>query len=336
MKPGKGFKYALVLSGGGARSLVHAGVLCALEEAGYPPPSLVAGTSMGAIIGGLYASGMDPAAIRRYILEELELPGFMESPAFKLDGPIGKLFQTGHIIGGAATRPGIDSGGKVLALMEKLTGGKNIEDCPIPFLCNAVDISAGREVIFRSGPLAKAIRASMSFPFVFEPLVDGDLCLVDGGVADNLPVKSAREAGQELGIRQTLAVDTRRWRNLPADTFKNGVSVVLRCFEAMIHVSETEGESEDAADLLLHVSDKTSAFDFSRKRELIKLGEAAVRESTAELERFFHGGGISRVLGALTRRRGVSCGIRLEGYYPARPAGRTPPENTPDNSGEEL
>ncbi|MCL1813037.1 MAG: patatin-like phospholipase family protein [Treponema sp.] len=312
MKIKEKLKYALVLSGGGARGLVHVGFLCALEDEGYPLPSLIAGTSMGAIIGGLYASGMSGPELKRYVLEELDISNFMESSVFKMDGPIGKLFQTGQIIGHAATRPGVDSGDKVLRIMERLTKHKKIENCEIPFLCNAVDLCAGEEVIIRSGSLARAIRASMSFPFVFEPLIEGSKCLVDGGVADNLPVKSAREAARELGIRRILAVDTRRWQNIPAGYMKNGLSVVMRCFDAMIHVSETAGESELArANLLIHASDKTSAFDFSRKRELMELGEAAAVQSKTELDAFFGKG----IKGAVARRRKVSCGIEMEGYY---------------------
>jgi NTE family protein len=316
MKINENLKYALVLSGGGARGLVHIGVLRALEEAGYPLPSLIAGTPMGAIVGGLYAAGMRAADLRRYVLDELDIPGFMESPVFKLDGPIGKLFQTGKIIGHAATRSGIDSGERVLEIMEELTKRKKIEECDIPFLCNAVDLCVGREVIFRSGSLARAIRASMSFPFVFEPLVEGGQCLVDGGVADNLPVKSAREAARELGIKRILAVDARRWRVIPADSLKNGLSVVMRCFEAMIHVSETEDKNEDegktfGANLLLHASDKTSAFDFYRKNELMDLGEAAATRSKAELDVFFGSG----VRGALARRQKTSCGIVMDTYF---------------------
>jgi NTE family protein len=314
MRIHKELKYALVLSGGGARGLVHAGVLYAMEEAGYPPPSLIAGTSMGAIMGGLYASGMRGAAIRRYVLETLDMGAFMESPAFKLDGPIGKILQTGQIIGNVTTRPGIDSGARVLELLEHLTGGKKIEECEIPFLCNAVDLSAGREIIFRSGSLARAVRASMSFPFFFEPLVEGKLCLVDGGVVDNMPVKSAREAGRELGIRSILAVDTRRWNPIPPGALKNGLSVVLRCFEAMVHVSETDNVPDLPAsipNLVLHASDKTAAFDFSRKRQLIQLGEAAVHQSRTELEAFF-GAGLGA---ALARRRRRSCGIETDTYF---------------------
>jgi NTE family protein len=310
----KHLKYALVLSGGGARGLAHIGILCAMEKAGYPPPSLISGTSMGAIVGGLYAMGMKGPDLKRYVLDELDIPGFMESSVFKMEGPIGRIFQTGKIIGQAATKPGIDSGDKVLRLLDKLTNNKEIVDCGIPFLCNAVDISAGREVIFRSGSLAKAIRASMSFPFIFEPFIEGGQCLVDGGVADNMPIKLTREAARKLKIRQLLAVDVCRWHNIPPDSLKNGLSVILRCFDAMVHVSETDGDSQiGEANLVIHASDKTSAFDFSRKRELMELGEMTVTQSKNEIDAFFGTG----IKGAIARRKKVSCGVMMESFYNA-------------------
>ena len=267
---------------------------------------------MGAIIGGLYASGMNGQEQKRYVLEELDISDFMESPVFKMDGPIGKLFQTGQIISHAATRPGVDSGNRVLQILEKLTKNKKIEDCAIPFMCNAVDICAGQEVIFRSGSLARAIRASMSFPFIFEPLIEGSQFLVDGGVTNNMPIKSAREAARAMGIRHILAVDTRRWQNIPPEKLKNGLSVVMRCFDAMIHVSEAEEESsEDPPNLLINVSDKTSAFDFSRKKELMELGEVAAIQSKSELDAFFRKG----IKGVIARRKKKSCGITINDYY---------------------
>jgi NTE family protein len=332
MKINRKLKYALVLSGGGARSLVHAGILGALERAGFPPPSLVAGTSMGAIIGGLYASGMKPGELIRFILEELDFPLFMESSAFKISGPIGKIFQAGQVLGSVASKPGIDSGSKVLALLEKLSGGKKIEDCPIPFLCNAVDISSGEEVVFRTGSLARAVRASMSFPLVFEPFVTqgetedaGELCLVDGGVADNMPVRAAREAGASLGIRRVLAVDTRKWRRISPAHFKNGVNVILRCFDIAVRRAEwyTLGQNKHSRpDLTLYAADKSGVFDFSRKQELIALGEEAVKASGAELAAFFSGGPFS----ALARRQKRNCGIQLDNYY-KNPAGTSPPNS---------
>jgi NTE family protein len=314
MRINKNLKYAIVLSGGGARGIVHAGVFHALEEAGYPPPSLIAGTSMGAVIGGLYASGMGGAALKRCVLETMDVGNFMESPVFRIDGPIGRIFQTGRIIGSITTGPGIDSGAKIMDLLEELTGAKDIEECQIPFLCNAVDLGAGRELIFRSGSLARAIRASMSFPFFFKPLVDEKHCLVDGGITNNMPVRFTREAGKKLGIKRILAIDTRRWNTLPPHSLRNGTSVILRCFEVMVHVSETacgQGNSADIPDLVVHASDRTSPFDFSRRRQLLNLGEAAIHQSRAELDAFFGGGPGA----ALARRRNRSCGIETNTYF---------------------
>ncbi|MDR2211206.1 MAG: patatin-like phospholipase family protein [Spirochaetaceae bacterium] len=313
MSINKKLKYAIVLSGGGARGLVHAGVFCALEEAGYPPPSLIAGTSMGAVIGGLYASGMGGAALKRYVRESLDIGSFMESPVFRMDGPLGRFFQTGQIIGNIATRPGIDSGSKVMELLEELTEGKNIEECQIPFLCNAVDLNAGQEVVFRSGSLARAIRSSMSFPFFFEPLVDGRYCLVDGGVVENMPVGLAREAGKKLGIRRILAIDTRRWDTIPSNSLKNGGEVVLRCFDVMVHIAEECRRKGPAGggQLVVHAADGTSPFDFSRKQQLLDLGEAAIHQSRTELGAFFGAGPMP----AMARRRLRECGIDTNTYF---------------------
>jgi NTE family protein len=317
VKINKNLKYALVLSGGGARGLVHAGVLCALEAAGYPLPSLVAGTSMGAIIGGLFASGMSSAAIKTFVIDELEFTDFLESPGFKLSGTLGKLLVTGQFIGAFATRPGADSGKKALALLERLAKCGRIEECPIPFICNAVDLVSGREVILSSGPLAPAIRASMSFPVFFEPCAGDGMCLVDGGIIDNMPVAAARDAGRALGISRVLAVDTHNeWREVPAANYRNGAAVVLRCFDVLLHTAD---QSKARAELTLFAADRSSVIEFERKKELIALGEAAVARAAPELNAFFGSGPAAY----FARRRRRTCGIRMEGKY-------TEPENPAD------
>jgi NTE family protein len=258
---------------------------------------------------------MKTGELKRFILEELDLASFMESSAFKLSGALGKIFQAGKVLGNITAKPGIDTGARVLALLEQFSGGKNIEDCAIPFLCNAVDICSGEELVFRSGSLAKAVRASMSFPLVFEPLADGGRCLVDGGVADNMPVKAAREAGAVLGIRKVLAVNTQKWRLVPPEYFKSGINVMLRSFDVLVRILENNrlaGKGRAArADLTLYAMDKSSVFDFSRKREILALGEEAVRISRAELDGFFGGG----IRSFLARRGYKDCGIRLDTYY---------------------
>ena len=202
MKIKKNLKWALVLAGGGSRGIAHVGVLNALQEMGFPEPSLVAGTSMGAIVGGLYACGMSPGAMKQFFISEFDIARYLDSFAFKISGILGKVFQTGQILGNAITRTGIDSGHLVLNLLEKLSGGKTFAETRIPFRCNAVDLVSGKEVVFSSGSVARAIRASMAFPGVFEPLMEGGRCLVDGGLVDNMPVRIAREEG----FRRLLAL----------------------------------------------------------------------------------------------------------------------------------
>ncbi|MDR0630206.1 MAG: patatin-like phospholipase family protein [Treponema sp.] len=167
-KNGK-LKWALVLSGGGAKGLAHVGILKALADRGFPEPSLVVGTSMGAIVGGLYACGISPAELIRFMLEKFDITTYLDSFVFKLNGPVGKVFQTGQMLGNFATRRGVDSGQGLLKLFEELTQGKTFAETKIPFRCNAVDLVSGKELVFSSGSVARAIRASMSFPAFFNP-----------------------------------------------------------------------------------------------------------------------------------------------------------------------
>jgi NTE family protein len=300
MRIQKKLKWALVLAGGGARGLVHVGVINALNEMGFPAPSLIVGTSMGAIIGGLYACGMGPGELKRFVLEEFDITDYLDSVVFKLSGPVGKIVQTGQILGSLAGKPGIDSGERILNLLERLTKGRAIEDLPIPFRCNAVDIAEGRELVFSSGSLARAIRASMSFPAFFAPLGEGGRCLVDGGLSDNMPVGVAKQAG----FNRVLAVSTGHFRALPADSFRTGPKVIFRSFDVILKMAGEKARPK--AGLTLYASDKTSVLDFSRKKELIALGERAVRESEQALGAFFRGG----PWGWFARKQFRECGIR--------------------------
>jgi NTE family protein len=306
MRIKKDLKWDLVLAGGGSRGIAHAGVLNALLEMGAPAPSLVVGTSMGAVIGGLYASGMSPGALSQFIINEFDITEYLDSFAFKLSGTMGKLIQTGQILGNVATRPGIDSGQRLLRLLEDLSRGKTFADALIPFRCNAVDLSSGREVVFQSGSIARAIRASMSFPGFFEPLWDRDRCLVDGGLIDNMPVRIARDEGFE----RILAVDVGLFRPASPVDLKTFSKIVYRSIEVMLDIAEKNRRSK--ATLTLRAANGAIPFDFSRKRDLIELGERAVRESQKALLPFFSGGPAAYA----ARKRRHECGICTEGEYP--------------------
>jgi NTE family protein len=293
-------KWALVLSGGGAKGLAHVGVLKAFSELGFPPPSLVVGTSMGAIVGGLYACGMDPRELYRFVLEDFDITEYLDSFVFKLTGPVGRVLQAGQLLSSLASRPGIDPGEQILALLEELSGHKSFAETAIPFRCNAVDLYSGRELVFRSGSVARAIRASMSFPVFFEPLFDRGLCLVDGGLVDNMPVHIARAEG----FKRVLAVDVGAFKLKPATGLNNGAKIVYRSLEVALS-GKRGGNKEDKPDLVIHASDKNTPFAFFKKKELLALGERAVREHEKTVAAFFSSGGEA----FLIRRRNPSCGI---------------------------
>ncbi|MDR2435591.1 MAG: patatin-like phospholipase family protein, partial [Treponema sp.] len=281
----KNLKWALVLSGGGAKGLAHVGFLKGLSRLGYPEPSLVAGTSMGAVVGGVYTSGMPVEEIVRFTEDEFDITRYLDSFVFKFGGPVGKFLQTGQLLGNLMAKPGGDSGRALLALLRRLTRDRTFEEARIPFRCNAVDLTNGKEVIFESGNMAEAIRASMGFPVFFEPVLMGGMCLVDGGVADNLPVHIAGK----MGFKRILAVDVGEFKNKKIADLVSAPKILYRCLEIVLHRLHRQKQKHNA-DLVITASNKASFLSFDRKQELIDLGEQAVRDNEKALAAFFGGG----------------------------------------------
>lgn len=164
-KPGK--RVALVLSGGGARGIAHIGAIEELQARGYEITS-VAGTSMGAMVGGALAAGK---------LEELKQEA-LSMKRMRVLGLIDLSLGLDHVVGGK----------KVMRLLRRVVGDLRIEDLRIPFCCCATDLTTGEERVFRSGPLCSAIRASISIPGLFKPEEIGGHALVDGSVHNTLPL----------------------------------------------------------------------------------------------------------------------------------------------------
>ena len=201
----------LALSGGGARGGAHLGVLRALEELGIPV-DVIAGTSIGAIIGGLYASGMSVDEIEQ-VLETVDwdavflgtTPRKLRSFRRKRDDDLFLVDQKPGLNDGQFQLPlGIAQGQAIdLILTEQflpVAGIRDFDDLPIPFRAVATDITTGEAAVLGSGNLAVAIRASMSVPALIAPVdLDGQL-LVDGGVAMNLPIEVARQMGADVII----------------------------------------------------------------------------------------------------------------------------------------
>lgn len=201
----------LVLSGGGARGAAHVGVLKVLDELQIPV-DFIAGTSMGAIVGGLYASGMSadelmnfidttdwtkhladrPPRAKRSFRRKSDDIGFLVD--FDLGvGKSGLIFPGGFIQG-----QNIEIALKRLAL--PAISIDNFDSLPIPFRAVATDIVSGEAVVISSGDLATAMRASMSAPGVFKPVRRNGRVLVDGGIANNLPIQVVREMGADILI----------------------------------------------------------------------------------------------------------------------------------------
>lgn len=179
-------RIGLALGGGAARGWSHIGVLQALSEAGIRP-DVISGTSVGALVGAIYASGgMEAVLELAKDRDRYRLASFLEM---------------------GVPRSGLTEGRKVEEIFGRYLKHENIEDFPIPFCAVATDINTGAEVELTSGNAVDAIRASASVPGLFTPARIGDHVLVDGGLVDPVPVGPARH----LGADQVIAVDITRF-----------------------------------------------------------------------------------------------------------------------------
>jgi NTE family protein len=173
---------SLVLGSGGARGLAHIGVIQWLTEQGYEIRS-IAGTSMGALVGGIYATGkLDVYAEWVRALERMHVLRL-------LDPTMG--------------RAGIFKGERIISVLRELIGDCDIQALPIAFTAVATDLDSGQETWLRSGPLFDAIRASIATPMVFTPVRHGERTLIDGAVVNPVPVAPTLDDGTDL----TVAVD---------------------------------------------------------------------------------------------------------------------------------
>ncbi len=219
----------LALGGGGARGVAHAGFLLALEEEGIKP-DYISGCSMGAVIGGCYASGMTAQEIKTAVLQLKKRDIIDLSPI-----PI--------------TRMALLRSKKIRDLLVSYVKVKNLEDFPVPFRCVATDLLSGTLHTFENGDAALAIQASSTVPSVFRPVPLGEKLLVDGGVLCRVPVKTVKDMGADV----VVAVDVLKNCSQPIDKVHNIVSMLLRVFDIMdAHNTELSRELEGGmCDLLL-------------------------------------------------------------------------------------
>ncbi len=194
----------LVLGGGGARGAAHIGVLEVLEEMRVPVDCL-AGTSMGALVAGAFASGLSPKGMREALAQADWTDMFLDNPDYSelswRNKAISRRFLPGSETGvgadGVQYQTGMVAGQKIKLFFNRLVGADvgepAIERLPLPLSIIATDIGTGERVVFRDGSLTRAMRASMSVPGLLAPVDHDGRKLVDGGLVDNLPVAEARE-----------------------------------------------------------------------------------------------------------------------------------------------
>ncbi|KKM18782.1 hypothetical protein LCGC14_1662220, partial [marine sediment metagenome] len=203
-------KIGLVLGGGGARGAAHVGVLKVLEEYNVPIDYVV-GTSMGSIVGGLYAAGMSPQEMEAIFnlvpwndLFSDRPPEVLLPFRHKEDNQRLMAFELGVKDGKIVLPKGFIPGQKLGFLLQKLTLNvadiDNFDELPIPFRAVSADLATGEAVVHDHGSLNEAMRASMSIPGVFTPIeIDGRV-LVDGGIVNNVPIEIARQIGADVII----------------------------------------------------------------------------------------------------------------------------------------
>ena len=278
----------LVLSGGGARGIAHIGVIEEMESRGYAINS-IAGTSMGALVGGVYAAGK---------LKELK------EWLYTLDKQ--KIFS---LLDFNLGMQGFIKGDRVLNAMRAFVPDTEIESLRIKFTATAFDLANEKEVVFSTGNLYQAIRASISIPTIFTPVISGNSILVDGGVVNNIPVKNAvRTDNDEL-----IAVNVNANIKLNAPTLASEESIgqtfyakSLLKFKSRLAVSTSENQEmrfnyfnlitntilsttnqlaqmtllQYPPKILIEISrNSAGTFEFFKAQELVELGRAAAKKA---------------------------------------------------------
>ncbi|HEX3472142.1 MAG TPA: patatin-like phospholipase family protein, partial [Silvibacterium sp.] len=283
-------KLGLVLEGGGALGLAHIGVITWLEEH-HIPVSYVAGTSMGGLVGGVYATGRSPAEVKD-VVETIDWDEVLrgQTPFNNLtfrrkedarDIPASLQFGLRK---GLQLPSGFNSGQQVSMILDNValpySEIHSFNDLPIPFACVATDLVSGKAYVFHDGSLSLALRATMSLPGLFTPVRSDDHLFVDGGLLDNLPIGAAKDMGADvvLGVHLETAP-------LSPEATLSSFGVLGRSISVMIAANQLR--SMEQADLLLTVPlHDFSTMDYNKDEAIIKAGYDAAEAKASVLSAF--------------------------------------------------
>jgi NTE family protein len=269
-------KIGLVLQGGGALGLAHVGVITWLEEH-HIPVDYVAGTSMGGLVGGVYATGHN-AVEMRHIVQGIPWDEVL-SPRTPFQDLSFRRKEDAHdypnslefgIRKGIQFPAGLNSGQQVTLILDRIAAPyseiKSFDDLPTPFACVASDLVSGKQKVFRSGSLGLALRSTMSLPGIFTPVRTKDAIYADGGLLNNIPVDVAKDMGADL----TLAIHLAEAPTLPTGSLSS-FAVLGDSLSVMINANELK--TMESADILVSVPvEKWGALSFDDADAIIKAG----------------------------------------------------------------
>lgn len=279
-------KVGLALGGGGARGLAHIGVLKVLEKENIPI-DLITGTSMGAIVGGVYALKKDISAIEKITEKYSKISEFNIDLSFgekeKKDEPfflkkMSDFLKKGYILNLKLRKKYINDGEGLRKVVKELVNNKTFEDTQIPFAVVAADLVSGEKVIIKKGKLFDALLASASIPGMFPPVIFDKKILVDGGIVDVVPIEVARS----LGANFVIAVSVSQTIKKRAE-FSNVVEILFR--SDSITSAELRKLQLSFADVV--ITPKVGRFhwsDFSKPEQCIREGEIAAQNTISEIK----------------------------------------------------
>lgn len=290
-------RIGLALGGGGARGIAHVRILKQLDAMDIPV-DCIAGTSAGALVGALYASGASPQQIEQLVLDTDWKRMFSDtldrrdrSLRRKADdyvqlAPIG--IGIGGESGGVALAGGLTEGERLIALFEQATGGGRVsgrfDELPIPFRAVATDINTGRPVVLSGGSLPMAMRASMSLPGILRPVVINDQVLVDGGLSDQVPIDVVRA----MGADRVIAVDV----GTPLSELGRDASLVdvIGQLSGFLTTSSAQRQLQTLGpdDLLItpDLTGRVATGDFAKAAEALQIGQDAAEGAAPALQSF--------------------------------------------------
>src|SRR5437773_7487095 len=280
----------VALEGGGAMGLAHIGVLKWFEEH-HIPVDYVAGTSMGGLVGGFYATGMTPEEMQKLIegldwreilgdrtpYEDLSYRRKEDQHAY----PNSLIFGLRH---GLSAPAGLIAGHQIGLLIGRVTlpyyGISSFDDMAVPFLCVATDLVSGQSHVFQDGSLAVALRSTMSIPGAFSPAREGKAVYVDGGLLDNLPTDVVRQMGAEVVIAVHLEPAP-----VEAKDIRSVFSVLNHSVRVVLEKNELRGLAQADAVVSVPLSEYNTV-DYAKSAQIMKRGYEAAHARARLLEAF--------------------------------------------------